>query len=80
MAYKSKSYRSGSYKSKAYKPRKNAKSSIVKLSDFTYGLNKTLRDLNAIEKGKIGGRIERRILGKIAAKGLGSEFLKFFRK
>jgi len=67
------------YKSSG-KRRKNAKSDIVKLSDFTYGLNKTLRDLNAIEKGKIGARIERRILGKLAAKGLGSEFLKFFRK
>lgn len=67
------------YKSTLHK-RKNAKSDIVKASDFLYGLNKILRDINAVEKGKIGSRIERRVLGKVAAKGLGSDLLKFFRK
>lgn len=60
--------------------RKNARSTISKLSDFTYDLNKTLRDVNALQKGKVGARIERRILGNLAAQGLGSKFLKLFFK
>lgn len=60
--------------------RKNAKSSISKISDVLYSVNKTLRDVNAIEKGKVVDRLERRVLGKAASRGLGSDFLKFFRK
>lgn len=69
-----------SYKSTSAKRRKNAKTGVVKLSDFLYDTNKILRDINALQKGKIVDRVERRVLGKAAAKGLGSELLKFFRK
>lgn len=62
------------------KRRKNAKSSINKMSDFLYSANKTLRDINAVEKGKIVDRVERRVLGKIASQGLSSDFMKFFRR
>lgn len=70
-AYKSKTapqpYRSKSYKGK----RKNAKSTINKLSSFLLGTNKVLRDANALQKGTIVDRVVRRVGGKIAGKGLG---------
>jgi uncharacterized protein Yka (UPF0111/DUF47 family) len=62
------------------KQRKNAKSGINKLSDVLYSANKLLRDVNALEKGKVIDRIERRVLGKLASKGLSSNLLKIFRK
>ena len=60
----------------SFKPteRKNAKTEISKLSDFTYKLNKTLRDINAVQKGKIGERVLRRIMGNLSARGMGSVF------
>lgn len=64
----------------AKRRRKNAKSELNKLSEFLLTANKVVRDVNAIKKGTISGRIERRILGKLASRGLGSEFLKFFQK
>ena len=61
------------------KPRKNAKSSLNKLSGFLLATNKIVRDVNAVKKGKIGDRIVRRTTGKMASKGLGADFLKLFK-
>ena len=60
--------------------RKNAKSTANTISEFLLGANKIVRDLNALEKGHVVSRIERRITGKTAGKALGSSFLKFFQK
>ena len=68
------------YRSKSRKTRKNAKSTANKLSELLLGANKLVRDVNAVQKGNIAGRLERRLLGREASKGLGSELLKFFRK
>jgi hypothetical protein len=62
------------------KPRKNAKSSLNKLSGFLLATNKIVRDINAVKKGTIADRVVRRTTGKVASKGLGSDFLKFFNK
>ena len=64
----------------ARKKRKNAKSEINQWSEMLLGANKILRDINAVKKGTIAGRIERRLLGKAASKGLGSDLLKLFQK
>jgi hypothetical protein len=64
----------------ARKRRKNAKSSLNKLSGFLLATNKVVRDINAVKKGKIGDRIVRRTTGKAASKGLGSDIFKFFGK
>ena len=61
------------------KKRKNAKSTINKMSGVLLGLNKILRDLNALNKGTIWDRLIRRVAGKYASMGLGSEFMKFFK-
>jgi hypothetical protein len=60
--------------------RKNAKSGANKVSAFLLGTNKIVRDINALNTGNVAGRLERRITGKLASKGLGSDFLKFFQK
>ncbi len=39
-----------------------------------YKLLKWSNDLNAISKGKIGKRVGRRVLGKMAGKGIGKLF------
>ena len=63
------------------KPRKNAKSSLNKVSGFLLAANKVVRDINAVQKGPkaIGDRIVRRTTGKAASKGLGADFLKLFK-
>jgi len=60
--------------------RKNAKSSLNKVSGFLLGANKVVRDINAVQKGTIGDRIVRRATGKLASQGLGSDILKIFDK
>ena len=71
--------RKKSYKPK--KPRKNAKSTVNKVSGFLLGANKILRDYNALQKGgtAIADRIVRRATGKVASKGLGSDIFKLFK-
>lgn len=64
---------------KRRKPRKNAKSSLNKLSGFLLATNKVVRDVNALHKGTVGDRIVRRTTGKLASKGLGADFLKLFK-
>lgn len=59
--------------------RKNAKSTINKMSGFLLATNKILRDINAVNKGTIGDRVLRRYTGKVASKGLGSDILKLFK-
>ena len=59
------------------KSRKNAKSTINKMSGFLLGANKVLRDVNAVHKGTIADRIVRRMTGKVASQGLDADFLKF---
>lgn len=51
--------------------RKNAKSTINKLSSLLLGTNKMLRDVNALQKGTIADRVIRRVGGKVAGLGLG---------
>ncbi len=60
--------------------RKNAKSAINKVRGLLYDTNKLLGDAQALSTGKVAGRIERRLTGKLAARGLGSSLLKFFQK
>jgi len=60
-------------------PRKNAKSTINKMSGVLLGTNKALRDINAFNKGTILDRLVRRETGKLASMGLGSMFFKFFK-
>jgi hypothetical protein len=60
--------------------RKNAKSTANQISSFLLGVNKVVRDLNALDKGTVGARIERRLTGKAAGQALGANFLKFFQK
>lgn len=60
------------------KKRKNAKSELNKISDFLLSTNKIVRDVNAINKGKIVDRLVRRATGKQASKGLGA-LSKFFK-
>lgn len=63
----------------AKKRRKNAKSTINKMSGFLLGANKVLRDINAVNKGTVGDRLVRRATGKVASKGLGADILKLFK-
>ena len=44
------------------------------LRSFLYWLGKLLGDINAIGKGHVGRRIERRIAGKATGRGLGRLF------
>lgn len=44
------------------------------LRSFLYALAKLLGDINAIQKGKIGNRIERRIVGRATGRLLGKLF------
>jgi len=60
--------------------RKNAKSTANQISSLLLGANKIVRDLNALDKGTVASRIERRLTGKVAGGALGSNFLKFFQK
>lgn len=63
------------------KKRKNAKSTINKISGFLLGTNKLLRDINAVNKGTdaIVDRVVRRAAGKYASRGLGSDIFKLFK-
>ena len=63
-----------------FKGRKNAKSGFNKVRGLLYGVNKILGDAQAVSSGKVAGRIERRITGKLASRGLGSSIFKFFQK
>ena len=56
--------------------RKNAKSGINKMRTFLLTTNKLLGDVNAVHKGTIGNRVVRRLAGKEASKGLGSNIFK----
>ena len=47
---------------------------ISKIRGILYGTAKLLGDINAVNKGKVGQRIERRILGKIAGRIMGKIF------
>ena len=61
--------------------RKKGKSGANKVSELLLNANKIVRDYNAITKGgpAIGNRIVRRLAGKGASKGLGSDIFKFFK-
>ena len=39
-----------------------------------YWLAKLLRDVNAVQKGKVEKRIGRRVVGRVAGKGIGKMF------
>jgi hypothetical protein len=45
-----------------------------KTRGFLYTLAKILGDINAINKGKVGKRIGRRVVGRAAGKGIGRLF------
>ena len=44
--------------------------SINKTRGFLYWLARVLGDVNAVKKGKVGKRIERRVTGKVTGRGL----------
>ncbi|MEH7416060.1 hypothetical protein V7266_12325 [Neobacillus drentensis] len=48
--------------------------SINKIRSIIYGTAKILGDVNAGKRGKIGKRIERRIVGKFTSRILGKLF------
>ncbi|WML44093.1 hypothetical protein [Neobacillus sp. PS3-40] len=48
--------------------------SINKFRSLLYGTAKILGDVNAIKKGKVGKRVERRIAGKLSGRLLGKLF------
>lgn len=45
-----------------------------KFRGFLYTLGKILGDINAVNKGTVGKRIGRRIVGRAAGKGIGKLF------
>ena len=64
----------------SFKSRKNAKSGFNKARGLMYAASKILGDAQAVSSGKIIDRVERRITGKLASRGLGSSIFKFFQK
>lgn len=45
-----------------------------KIRGFLYGLAKLLGDINAVNKGKVGRRAGRRVVGKIAGRTMRKMF------
>lgn len=50
---------------------RKGKSWANKISGFLLDTNKFVRDINALQKGSIGDRVLRRVLGKGAGQGIG---------
>jgi hypothetical protein len=48
--------------------------SISRVRGFLYRLARFLGDVNAVEKGKVPQRVERRIVGRMTARILGKLF------
>ena len=48
--------------------------SISRVRGFLYSLARFLGDVNAVEKGKVPQRVERRIVGRMTARILGKLF------
>jgi hypothetical protein len=47
---------------------------INKTRDWLYQIAKLLGDVQAVQKGKVGERILRRLVGKLTGRGLGKLF------
>ncbi|MFP5111822.1 hypothetical protein ACSU64_05520 [Bacillaceae bacterium C204] len=47
---------------------------IGKIRSILYSIAKILGDTNAVKRGKVGKRIERRVVGKITGRLLGKLF------